>query len=376
MVDDLSGGPLPPLGAAPADLLSLADYERRAAAHLPQATWRHIEDGAGAGQTLRANRTAFDRWHLLPRAFAELGEGGTAVTLPDGGHEAPVLLAPVAYQRLAHPEGEIAAIRAATALGLGTVVSTLSSFTIEEIAAARRQAADELGRAPAPFWFQLYLQPRREDSLSLVRRAESAGAGAIVLTIDASVKPSGFPLPPGVEAANLRGFPQPRQVATAGGRILFGTPLLDAAPRWDDLLWLREATALPIFLKGMVLGEDAERAVRAGIDGLILSNHGGRVLDGLPPTLTVLPELLDQIERRVPILVDGGFRRGTDIVKALCLGASAVLVGRPVLHGLAVAGLPGVAHVLHLLRAELELAMAQMGCATPDQLTPERLIPA
>jgi 4-hydroxymandelate oxidase len=305
--------------------------------------------------------------------MADLRGGGTATELFGRTHAAPLMLAPIAYQRLAHPDGELASVRAATALDTGTIVSTLSSVPLEEIAGAARAFAHELGKPAAPLWFQLYLQPDREHSLALVRRAEAACYEAIVLTIDAAIKLSGMTLPPGVGAANLSGMALPRQTATPGGRILFGTPLADTAPRWEDLAWLREATALPILVKGMVLGEDAARAVDLGADGLIVSNHGGRVLDGLPSVLDVIEEVAQATGGCVPLLADGGFRSGTDVVKALALGASSVLIGRPQMHALAVAGMPGVAHAIHLLRTELEAAMAQLGCATLADITRERL---
>jgi 4-hydroxymandelate oxidase len=372
MVDHLSAAPLPPLAAIPADLRTLADYERRAAAHMAAASFAHVQEGAGEGATLRDNRAAFARWRLRPRMLADLRGGGTAVTLLGRRHAAPILLAPVAYQRLAHPEGERATARAAAALGAGLVLSTLSSVTLEEVAATARGTAQALGGEDPPLWFQLYLQPARAQSEALLRRAEAAGYEAIVLTVDAAVKPSTFALPRGVEAANLRGMAPLRQQAQAGGRILFGTPLLDAAPRWEDVAWLRGATRLPVLLKGVLDPEDARRAVAEGVDALVVSNHGGRVLDGALAALDALPAIRDAVE--VPLLLDGGVRTGTDVVKALALGAAAVLVGRPQMHALAVAGMAGVAHALHLLRAELEAAMAQLGCATPAALTRERLL--
>lgn len=367
MVGDMSGQP-----AIPADIESLVDYERHAAMRLPEAIWRHIQGGSGPGLTLAANRVAFDGIGLLPRMLADLRGGSSAITLLGQDHAAPVLLAPVAYQRLAHAEGELAVARAATALGVTMIVSTLSSFTLEEIAQAARDAADELGRPPQPLWFQLYFQERREDSLALVRRAEAAGYGVIVATVDASLKRAGFQLPPGVEAANLRGLASNQQQAVAGGRILFGTPLADAAPRWEDIAWLRAQTTLPILLKGIVAPEDARLAAGHGMDGLILSNHGGRVLDGMPSALAMLPQVAQAVD--LPLLIDGGVRWGTDVAKALALGAQAVLVGRPQMHALAVAGMVGVAHMLHMLRAEVELALAQLGCRTPGDLTPDHLI--
>ena len=372
MVADVTGGLLPPLTAIPPDLASLADYERRAPSHLPPEHWRHIAEGAGEGVSLADNRRAFDRWRFLPRALADLRGGSAAVDLPGGRHATPVIAAPLAYARLAHHDGDRAIVQAAAAIGVGTILSTLSSTTLEEVAGAHAQAARELGAAPTPLWFQLYLQPRRDDSLALVRRAEAAGYHAIVLTIDAGVKRSGMALPPGVEAANLAGMERMR-VTAGSGAGLFGSDLIEAAPRWEDLAWLRQATGLPVIVKGMAVGQDLRRLIGEGADALVLSNHGGRVLDGVAAALDVLPMAQD-VAGDWPILLDGGIRSGTDVVKALCLGARAVLVGRPILHGLAVAGLAGVAHVLQLLRTETEAAMAQLGCPTVADLTPERLL--
>lgn len=366
MVGDVT--PLPPLPAIPTDLRTLADYERRAEAHLAPDIWRHIQEGSGAEITLAENRAAFARIGLLPRALANL-DGSTEVELLGRRHAAPLLLAPLAYQRLAHPDGELASVRAATALGAGFIASTLSSVSLEDIA----DAAQSLG-TPPPLWFQLYLQPDREHSLQLVRRAEAAGYEAIVLTVDAALKPAGIVLTPGVEAVNLAGMPRPRQTAVPGGRILLGTPLAAAAPGWHDLAWVRKNTTLPILVKGLLLGEDAARAVEEGADALIVSNHGGRVLDGLPSPVELIQSVAEATSARVPLLLDGGVRNGTDVVKALALGASAVLLGRPVMHALAVAGMAGVAHAIHLLRTELEAAMAQLGCPRCDLLTAERLV--
>jgi 4-hydroxymandelate oxidase len=355
---------LPPFAAIPPGLQTLDDYERQAARHMPADSWEHLQGGSGSGITLADNRAAFDRIRLLPRMLQDLRGGTTAIELFGRRHATPILLAPLAYQRLAHTEGELAVVRAAMAMAVGTVVSTLSSVPLEDIATAGRNAAQELGSAPAPLWFQLYLQEDSGWSAELVSRAEAAGYEAIVLTVDASIKRSDFILPPGIDAANLRGMPRLRQTSVPQGRILFGTPLADAAPGWGDLAWLRTRTSLPLILKGVLAAEDARRAVAAGVDGLIVSNHGGRVLDGLPSALDVMPNIVDAVMGQVPLLLDGGVRSGTDIVKALALGASAVLIGRPQMHGLAVAGMAGVAHIAHILRAELELAMAQLGCRT------------
>jgi 4-hydroxymandelate oxidase len=223
-------------------------------------------------------------------------------------------------------------------------------------------------------WFQLYFQRERAQNLELVRRAEAAGYEVLVVTVDAAVKRSGFTLPPGVEPANLRAFPQTEHAdPSSQGRIIFGTELADAAPTWADIDWLRGETRLPIVLKGLLAPADAREACAHGADGIIVSNHGGRVLDGLTPPLATLPAMADAVGGAVPLLLDSGVRQGTDIVKALALGARAILIGRPQLHALAVAGMPGVAHMLHLLRAELELAMAQLGCPSPDAITHDLL---
>jgi 4-hydroxymandelate oxidase len=366
--------PLPPHAGVPAGLTTLAHYEHAAQRHLSPEAWSHIQEGSGAERSLAENRAAFARWGFLPRAMADLRGGHTTLSLLGREHASPLLLAPLAYQQLAHSEGELAVVRAATALDTGMIVSTLSSVTLEAVVDAARDAARQLGKPVPPLWFQLYLQPEREHSLALVRRAEAAGYEAIVLTVDAAIKSSGITLPPGVDAANLAGMPRGRQTATPGGRILLGTPLTDASPRWDDLAWLREATKVPILVKGMLLGEDARQAVELGADALIVSNHGGRVLDGLPSALDVLASVGEATAGKVPLLLDGGVRTGSDVVKALALGASAVLIGRPQLHALAVAGMAGVAHAIHLLRTETEAVMAQLGCRDLAAIDQSRLI--
>ena len=370
MSGDEEAGPQPVI---PADIESLDDYERHAAAHLPAATWRHIQSGSGRELTLAANRAAFDRIGLVPRVLGDMRGGSTGIALFGQRHATPILLAPVAYLKLAHPEGELAAVRAATALDIGAVISTLSSVPLEEIAAAAALAARELDRAVPPLWFQLYFQPSRDHSLSLVRRAEEGGYQAIVITVDAAMKRAGFTLPPGIEAANLRGMEIAPQEAVPGGRILFGTPLGDAAPRWADIAWLREQTSLPIIIKGIMATGDARLAVEHGMDAIIVSNHGGRILDGMPSALDMLPALADIAGASTPLLLDGGVRSGTDALKALALGARAVLIGRPQFHALAVAGMVGVAHMLHILRAELELGMAQLGCKSPAEVSRDHL---
>ncbi|KQM19743.1 alpha-hydroxy acid oxidase [Novosphingobium sp. Leaf2] len=369
----MTGPKLAPLHTIPPDLCTLDDYADRAQAHMDPAVWRHVQEGAGREITLRRNREVFDSIGLLPRGLADVS-GSTRIELLGRTHAAPIMLAPLAYQRLAHSDGELAVVRAATAMDTGMVLSTLSSVTLEDVAAAAQALTAQGEQAGPSLWFQLYQQPQRENTLALVRRAEAAGYEAIVLTIDAGLKPAGISLPDGVAAANLAGMPRPRHTATPGGRILMGTSLTNGVPGWPDLAWLRAATTLPIIVKGLLLGEDAARAVDEGVDALIVSNHGGRVLDGVPSAMEVLPAIAEATGNRIPLLLDGGVRSGTDVIKALALGARAVLIGRPQMHALAVAGMPGVAHMLHILRTELEAAMVQLGCPQPGMIGPERLI--
>ena len=362
-----------PLQRVPAGMGSLADYALLAREHMEAHAWAHLESGADQNLSLAHNRQSFDRLRLCPEPLADLSQAGTLGSLCGQELQWPLLLAPVAYQRLAHGDGELATARAAMAMRTGMVVSTLSSYTLEEIAQAAGAAARELGRS-GPLWFQLYQQASREHSLSLVRRAEDAGYQALVWTVDAHIKRSSYPLPPGVEAANLRGMPQLRQSGDLmSEQILFGTELARSAPTWDDLAWLRQQTRLPLIVKGLLSARAAARAVELGADAIVVSNHGGRVLDGVVSPLEVLPAMRAAVPAHVPLLLDSGVRYGTDMLKALALGASAVMLGRPQMHGLAVAGMAGVAHLLYLLRAEFELAMAQTGCARLSDIGPEVL---
>lgn len=364
-----------PHSQVPADITSAADYERHAARHMEARAWQHLQAGADQNLTLAHNRAAFDQLRLLPQPVANWNGADTRIQLLGHDLACPLLLAPVAYQRLAHAEGELATMRAAMALQVGMVVSTLSSFTLEEIAQAGHAAEAEMGQG-APRWFQLYLQPDREHSLQLLHRAEAAGYTAIVWTVDASIKRSHFPLPHGVEAANLRGMPTTHHTSPLQGPILFGTSQMAQAPTWDDLRWLLAQTQLPVIVKGVLSPAQAQQAVALGADALIVSNHGGRVLDGVASPVEVLPAIRQAVGPELPLLLDSGVRYGTDVVKALALGANAVLVGRPQMHALATAGLVGVAHMLHLLRAELELTMAHLGCASVAEIAGQVLWPA
>jgi 4-hydroxymandelate oxidase len=351
--------PLPPLTQIPPEVVALADYEPLARERLSAEAWAYISGGAGDEITLRRNRTAFDELCLRGRILADLKGGDTQMRLFGQTFPAPLFLAPVAYLKLAHPAGEQAAVLGAAATGAGLVLSTHASMGLEEVAA---QAS------PGRPWFQLYPQADRGFTRELVQRAEAAGYSALVVTLDAPVngirnreQRSQFRLPSGIEAVNTRTLgPLPTYAGGQGGALCGG--ILEEALTWQDLDWLRSLTGLPLLLKGVMEPADAVRAVAAGVDGVVVSNHGGRTLDSLPASIEALPAIADQVGGRVPLLLDGGIRRGTDVLKALALGASAVLIGRPYVFGLAAAGAVGVAHVVNILRAELEVAMALTGC--------------
>lgn len=361
----------PPLAQIPPTVAAVGDYEPLARERMGEAAWAWLQGGAADEITLRENRAAFDRLRLAPRVLADLAGGDTRLTLLGQAFEHPIFVAPVAYQRLAHPDGERATVLAASALQAGMVVSTQAGVSLEALAEPVR----------TPLWFQLYVQPDRDFTRELARRAEAAGYRALVVTVDAPVsgprnreQRAGFALPPGIEAVNLQGMRAlPPHTAAPGSSPLHGSALMASAPTWRDIAWLREQTTLPIVLKGVLSPADALRAADEGLAAVIVSNHGGRTLDTAPATIDALPAIARAVDGRLPLLLDGGIRRGTDVFKALALGASAVLVGRPVVHGLAAAGAPGVAHVLHLLRAEFEMAMALTGCRTLADIGTDRI---
>ena len=357
------------LQAIPPDTVNLADYERHAQARMDAGAWAYLQGGAGDEHTLDANVRAWQALQLLPRVLQRTAGGHTRTQLFGRTLAHPLILAPVAYQKLAHPEGEMDTALAAAAQEAGFVLSTQASTRLEDIGDA--VAADDLR---GPLWMQLYLQPDRAFTKALVHRAEAAGFDAIVLTVDAPTsgvrdreRRAGFRLPPGISAVNLLGMaPAPARGVPpedGHGSVLFDD-LLHHAPTWDDVAWLRAQTRRPILLKGVLHPDDARQALSLGVDGLIVSNHGGRTLDTVLSTARALPRIADAVGSDMPLLVDGGIRRGTDVLKALALGARAVLIGRPYVHALATAGALGVAHCIRLLRDELEAAMALTGCAT------------
>ncbi len=362
----------PQLGEIPDDVVALADYMAHARSRLDENAWAYFSGGAADELTLHANRTAWDQLVLHPRVLRGLAGGHTRQTLLGRVLEHPILLAPVAFQRMAHPDGELGTAYAAAAQGAGLVLSTQASTSLEQISQAIIQ--DE-GRGP--LWFQLYLQHDRGFTQGLVQRAEAAGYEALVLTVDAPAngardreRRAGFKLPDGISAINLAHLPKPRAASLLPGQSAMFDGLLTTAPTWSDIDWLQSITRLPILLKGILHEDDARQAAQMGVAGLIVSNHGGRTLDTAIPTAWALPRIAQAVGPDMPLLVDGGIRRGTDVLKAIALGADAVLIGRPYVHALATAGALGVAHVIRLLRDELEIAMALTGCATLGDITP------
>jgi isopentenyl diphosphate isomerase/L-lactate dehydrogenase-like FMN-dependent dehydrogenase len=342
-------------------LLNVLDYEREAERVLDPGAFGYFAGGAGDEVTLRDNVEAFSRWQFRPRMLVDVGEVTTATTVLGREVSMPVLVAPTAFQQLAHPEGEVATARAAAAVGTVMCQSTLSSVTPGELAAA----------APgARLWFQLYWSSDRGFTADLLASVVEAGFEAVVFTIDFPAAGrrerdlrADFTLPEDLATPNIPGSLRRRDFHAALGEIV------DQTLTWRDLEWLREACPLPLVLKGVLSVEDALLAAEHGAAGVIVSNHGGRQLDGVAAALDALPEVVEAVADEVEVLLDGGIRRGTDVLKALALGARAVLVGRAVIWGLAVGGEQGVGEVLELLRAEVALGLTQLGCRSPAELT-------
>ncbi|WP_194723109.1 alpha-hydroxy acid oxidase [Noviherbaspirillum malthae] len=366
---------VPSVEPLPQGVVTLADHEQHAVKRLDANALAYFAGGAADELTLRSNRAAWDAIQLSPRVLRNLVGGHTRTTLFGFTLAHPILLAPVAFQRMAHRDGEMATAYAAGMQGAGLVLSSQSSVLLEHVAQAVLPE-----RQRGPLWFQLYFQHDRGFTEQLVRRAESAGYEALVVTIDAPSsgvrdreRRAGFKLPPGISAVNLAGLPPPKPVMLDEHQSRMFDALMTVAPTWKDIEWLRSLTRLPIVLKGIMHPGDAQLAAQHGADGIIVSNHGGRTLDTLPATAAVLPRIRVAMGPEFPILVDGGIRRGTDVFKAIALGADAVLIGRPYVFGLANAGAMGVSHVLRLLRDELEIAMALCGCATLADINADAL---
>src|SRR5437762_7466646 len=356
-------GPLP---------VNIHEYEPLARAAMSEAAWDYLAGGSGDERTLRWNRERLDATRLSPHVLRDVGTVDTRLSLLGAELGFPVLLAPTGFQRLFHPEGELATARGAAAAGALWVLSTAATTSMEDTTQA----------AYGPRWFQLYVQRDRGFTRELVRRAEGCGCLALVLTADTPVlgardreQRRALELPAGLELANLRGLPTrvPGEPTFVHGA---GNPFLDPSLTWDILSWLASETRLPVVVKGILRADDARLAVEGGAAAIAVSNHGGRNLDTVPATIDALPRIADAVRGRVPLLFDGGVRRGVDVVKALALGAQAVMIGRPYVWGLGAAGSDGVERVVRLLVSELEMAMAQCGAASLGEITRDLVLPA
>jgi 4-hydroxymandelate oxidase len=353
-------------------LLNLFDYEKAAAEKLTQTAYDYYASGGGDEITLRENHAAYERIKLKPRVLKDTSKTDLGQTLFGQATTMPIMVAPTAFHRMADPEGEMATARAAATAGVIMILSTLSTCSIESVAEVTQ----------GPLWFQLYFYKDRAATLSLIRRAESAGCQALALTVDAQVwgrrerdVRNRFRLPQGLSMENMAAlgkssFPE----SDGSGLASYATWQFDPALNWKDVDWLCSKTRLPVLLKGVLHPEDARMAGEHGAAGVIVSNHGGRQLDTVPATIEALPAIVEAVDNRLEVLLDGGIRRGTDVLKAIALGARAVGVGRPIIWGLAVNGEKGAGEVLKLLRKELELAMRLSGCSSVADITGDILI--
>ena len=360
MASDLNGRPAPPAGQA----LNVEDYARLAAAVLEPGAHGYYAGGAGDERTLEDNVAAWARLTLRPRVLVDVSTVSTATTVLGTPVALPVIVAPVAIQKLAHPDGEAGMARAAAAAGTIMCLSTIGSSTPAEVAS---------GAPPAPRWFQLYAFRDVGVTRALIEAAKASAFEAIVLTVDAPVPAKrerdlrgGFTIPPHVTVPSMEAATGVASGVTIAQLFSLVSPRLT----WRDLDRLVEEAGMPVLLKGVMTAEDAALACAHGAAGVVVSNHGGRQLDGVAATADVLPEVVEAVAGRAEVLVDGGIRRGTDVLRALALGARAVLVGRPALWGLAAAGEHGAAHVLALLQEEIAIALALLGCPTPADVGP------
>jgi 4-hydroxymandelate oxidase len=351
-----------------ATVVNVRGFEALARGRMDPTAYDYYAGGAGDERTLLENEAAFARVMLRPRMLVGAEHVDTSTEVFGTRLALPVMLAPTAFNRLGHPDGELAAARAAGAAGTIMCCSTIASHTLEEIAA----------QATGPLWFQLYVYRDRAITLDMVKRAEAAGYRALVLTVDTprlgrrekDVR-NRFTLPPDVTIRNLDRYGQDEATRWKEGSSFteYVHRMLDPAITWEAVSWLRSVTRLPIVIKGILAGADGRLAADHGASGIVVSNHGGRQLDGAMATIEALPDVVQAVDGRVPVLLDGGVRRGVDVLGALALGARAVLIGRPYLWALAGAGEEGVRQALEFFRSELELAMALAGCPRVSAIT-------
>jgi 4-hydroxymandelate oxidase len=332
--------------------LNAFDFEELARERLDDMAWEYFRGGAGDESTLRDNRAALERWKLQPRVLVDVSDVDTSTTVLGTPVAAPILVAPVAMQKLAHPEGEAATARAAAAAGTIMILSTSATMRPEPVAAAA---------AGSPRWFQIYVFRDRGLTQALIDEACASGYSALVLTVD-------VPILGRREGAIRSGFHVPDELEVAGD--IFDD--IDPSVSWRDVEWIA-GHGLPVVLKGILTPEDGLVAVENGAAGVVVSNHGGRQLDGVPASIDALPRVVDALEGRCEVLLDSGVRRGVDVIRALALGAGSVLVGRPVVYALAAAGQDGVLTLLRLLREEVELGLRLLGCTSVGEVKREHV---
>ncbi|XP_043912482.1 hydroxyacid oxidase 1 [Protopterus annectens] len=345
------------------------DFEQIAKQILSKPVYDYYRSGAGNQQTLADNVSAFSRWTLNPRVLRDVSVLDTSTTVLGQRISMPICVAPTAMQRMAHPAGETATVRACRSQGTGMILSTWATSSIEEVA----EAAPDAVR-----WLQLYIYKDREVTKSLVLRAEQAGFKGIFLTVDTpylgrrfdDVR-NRFKLPPHLSMKNFKSFDLAFSKSGYGedsGLAVYVAESIDPSIKWEDISWLKSVTSLPIVAKGILRADDARKAVQCGVDGILVSNHGARQLDGVSATIEALPEIIEATEGKVEVFLDGGVRNGADALKALALGARAVFVGRPAVWGLAYKGEEGVHEVLQILKDEFRLAMALSGCSNVEEI--------
>lgn len=340
------------------DIVSLPELEHLAEQHLSLEVQAYISGGAADELTLRANCEDWQRVRLNPRILVDVSELDLKTEVLSQSFQLPILLAPTAYHRLCHPQGELATVAGANLAGVGMVLSSFSTEPVEEVTSAAQNSV----------WFQLYTQSDRALTRQMVERADTAGCKALCVSVDTPVlgarhreRRAQFTVPADFKLPNHLTGPVSHRSEIYSAR-------LNPSLTWREIEWLLSITKLPVLLKGVLNPEDAARAVEAGVAGLIVSNHGGRNLDTVPSTAVALPRIADRVQGKLALLVDGGIRHGTDVLKALAFGAQAVLIGRPCLYGLAIAGEEGIARVIDILRNELMIAMALTGCNSIAQI--------
>ncbi|XP_068606142.1 2-Hydroxyacid oxidase 1 [Brachionichthys hirsutus] len=353
----------------------VSDFEEEARKVLPKAVYDYYRSGADEQRTLEDNVAAFNRWCVVPRVLRDVSTVDLSVFVLGQKLSMPLCVAATAMQRMAHPDGEVATARACRAVGTGMMLSSWATSTIEEVMSAMTSSVGPGG----VLWLQLYIYKDRDLTLSLVKRAEDAGYKAVFVTVDTPYlgrrrddMRNHFKLPRHLSMSNFSTASLAFSEGDYGndsGLAVYAAKAIDPSLCWDDITWLKKHTRLPVIVKGVLNGDDAVQAVNYGVDGIVVSNHGARQLDGVPATLDVLEDVVRAVQGRCDVFMDGGVRRGTDILKALALGAKAVFIGRPVLWGLACQGEQGVTELLELLKEELQLAMALSGCHGVSDVT-------